>query len=312
MYIDFIKSNYSDVQDKRRNEYIERDKKILGNLIRERISNDIDQIVTRWYELEDIGCCLVEEKFLELLKEAESLFCFGYYTGTIAIIGIASEEVTKYVYAKNNSVKDNLTQDKRLRNLKKKNVINDTIFRSLNKIRIIRNDCTHYNDSFKKLDEVELYSNAKVVLLEYKKVLNDILEFNELDTIEITHKILNENQMTFEEFKYKYRNLIKEQEKLDLQIDPSINRLIFTSLYKVLEIDIDSDNFKEMTLYDLERELVAVVDLTLPQVDKIRRMNLVEGNIILATVISLVSQIGITEEWQLLDVKDVFKGKINV
>lgn len=100
MYIDFIKNNYSNIEEDRRSEYIERDKKSLGDLIKQRISNDIDGIVTRWYELEDIGCCLVEEKFLDLLREAENLFCFGYYTGTIAIIGIASEEVTKYIYAK--------------------------------------------------------------------------------------------------------------------------------------------------------------------------------------------------------------------
>ncbi|WP_066872184.1 DUF4145 domain-containing protein [Clostridium mediterraneense] len=312
MYIDFIKNNYLDIEEGRRSEYIERDKKVLGNLIRQRISNNIDEIVTRWYELEDIGCCLIEEKFLELLKEAECLFCFGYYTGTIAIVGIASEEVTKYIYAKNNTIKDTLTQDKRLRNLKKKKIISDTTFRSLNKIRIIRNDCIHYNDNFKKLDEIELYSNAKAILVEYKKVLKEILDFNELNTMEVPQRILGENKMSFEEFKYKYRNLIKKKENIDLQIEPSINRLVLTSLYKILEIDVESDIFKEMTLYDLEGGLVAVVDLTLPQVDKIKKMNLKEGNIILASVISTVSEIGITEEWQLLELKDVFRGRINI
>lgn len=312
MYIDFIKNNYLDIEEDRRSEYIERDKKELGRFIKERISNDIDKIVTRWYEIEDIGCCLIEEKFLELLKEGESLFCFGYYTGTIAIIGIASEEVTKYIYAKNNTIKDTLTQDKRLKNLKKKKIINDTTFRSLNKIRIIRNDCIHYNDNFKKLDEIELYSNAKAILVEYKKVLKEILDFDELNTMEVPQRILGENQMSFEEFKYKYRNLIKKKENIDLQIDPSISRLVLTSLYKILEIDVESDIFKEITLRDLERELVVVVDLTLPQVDKIKKMNLKEGNIILASVISTVSEIGITEEWQLLELKDVFRGKINI
>lgn len=218
----------------------------------------------------------------------------------------------KYIYTKNSNIKDNLTQDKRLKNLKKKNVISDKVFRSLNKIRNIRNDCIHYNESFKKLDEVELHLNAKVALLEYKKVLKEILAFNVLDTIEVTNKILNENDMSFEEFKYKYRNLIKKQEGIDLQIDPSINRLVFTSYYCILEIDIDGNDYKEMTLHDIERGEVTVVDLTLPQVDKIRRMNLKEGNVILATVISAVSEIGITEEWQLLELKDVFKGRINI
>lgn len=146
----------------------------------------------------------------------------------------------------------------------------------MNKIRNIRNDCIHFNESFKKLDEVELHSNAKVVLLEYKKVLKEILEFNVLDTIEVTNKILNKNDMSFEEFKYRYRNLIKKQEGVDLQIDPSINRLVFTSYYCILEIDIDGNDYKEMTLH------------------------------------SAVSEIGITEEWQLLELKDVFRGRINI
>lgn len=118
--------------------------------------------------------------------------------------------------------------------------------------------------------------------------------------------------MTFEEFKYKYRNVIKAQEGIDLQIDPSINKVVFTSLYNILEIDIDGNSFKEMTLYDIEKGLVAIVDLTLPQVDKIRQFKLKEGNIILATLISSVSEIGITEEWQLLNIKDVFREKVNI
>lgn len=64
--------------------------------------------------------------------------------------------------------------------------------------------------------------------------------------------------------------------------------MVFTAYYCILEIDIDGNDYKEMTLHDIERGVVTVVDLTLPQVDKIRRMNLKEGNVIVATVISAV------------------------
>ena len=91
MYIDYLKNDYSDKTKQDREQYITRDKKHLRGLIQERITNDIDNIVDRWYELDDIGYIPENEKFLYLLKEAEQLYGFAYYTGTISIVGIAAE-----------------------------------------------------------------------------------------------------------------------------------------------------------------------------------------------------------------------------
>ena len=55
MYIDYLKNDYSNKSEQERLEYINRDKKHLAGIIQERITNDIDCIVDRWYELDDIG-----------------------------------------------------------------------------------------------------------------------------------------------------------------------------------------------------------------------------------------------------------------
>ena len=90
MYIDYLKQDYKDKSEDERKLYIERDKKCIGSIIREKIANDIDNIVERYYEFDDIGYIDINEKFLELLKEAEQLYYFGYYVGTIALVGITA------------------------------------------------------------------------------------------------------------------------------------------------------------------------------------------------------------------------------
>ena len=67
-----------------RQAYIDRDKKALISIVQEKIAQNAEKIVERWYKLSDIGFLPQEEKFLDLLKEAEQLYSFGFYTGTIA------------------------------------------------------------------------------------------------------------------------------------------------------------------------------------------------------------------------------------
>ena len=50
MYIDFIKNDYSNISKEKRDGYINRDKKELQNIIRERIDKDLPNIVDRWYK----------------------------------------------------------------------------------------------------------------------------------------------------------------------------------------------------------------------------------------------------------------------
>ena len=67
-----------------------------------------------------------------------------------------------------------------------------------------------------------------------------------------------------------------------------------------------------MTLFDMERFLLVVVDLTLPQAEMIKSLRIEQGNVIVATLLSNVSTIGQTEEWHLLDIKDIYREVINL
>ena len=55
MYIDFLKEDYSDKNIDEREGYIKRDKIHLGKIIEERIKSDIDKIIDRWRELDNMG-----------------------------------------------------------------------------------------------------------------------------------------------------------------------------------------------------------------------------------------------------------------
>lgn len=129
-----------------------------------------------------------------------------------------------------------------------------------------------------------------------------------------TEEMFISKEMTFREFLYRNRNIQKHINNIDLQIDPKINNLLFTSQYYIAEIDIETNVFKEMTLVDINRGIlpIIVVDLTLPQSDMIKELRLEKGNVIIATIISTVSSIGQTEEWHLLNIKDIYREVINM
>ena len=311
MYIDYLKNDYSDKNESEKSEYIKRDKKHLGALIQERITNDINNIVERWYELDDVGYIPENEKFLFLLKEAEQLYSFAYYTGTISIVGIATEEYCRYLMQKNN-LSDVDKQVHRINRLVDNGVVDSQLQAALHRIRRIRNDCMHYDISFKSLNNNQLKTYALEMLQLYKKCLA-ISAVKVDDNYEsVAEEMFASKDMTFREFIYRNRNIQKQVNNIDLQIDPKINNLIFASHYYIVEIDVKTDDFKEMTLFDMERFLLVVVDLTLPQAEMIKSLRIEQGNVIVATLLSNVSTIGQTEEWHLLDIKDIYREVINL
>ena len=307
MYIDYLRNDYSDKGEQEKREYINRDKKHLAGLIQERITNDIDCIVDRWYELDDIGYIPENEKFLYLLKEAEQLYSFAYYTGTISIIGIAAEEYCRYLIRKYN-ITDVDKQYDRINKLADNGKLTAEMKTTFHRIRSIRNDCMHYDDNFKNLDETQLKAYALEMVQLYKSCL--LISVGHLDKScdKVLEEMLASQEMTFKEFIYRNRNIQRQVTGLDMQIDPKIKNLVFTSQYYIAEIDVATDAFKEMTLLDMDRgAMPLVVDLTLPQAEMIKKLKLERGHIIIATVMSNVTTLGQTEEWLLLNIKDVYR-----
>lgn len=310
MYIDYLKQQYLDKTEEKRKEYIDRDKKQLGILVQEKITNDIENIIERWYELDDVGYIPEDEKFLYLLKEAEQLYAFSYYTGTISIIGIAAEEYCRFLMEKN-QITDVAKQIDRIDKLFENKAITKNIKKALHDIRKIRNSCMHYNNDFKNLGVDKLKQYAFNMIDLFKRCLEPLTQ-EITDYTEITAKLLESKEMTFREFVYRNRNILKEVNGQDFQIDPSIPWVKFIAKYYIAEIDISTDKFKELTLVDLDHGgFFVVVDLTLCQAERIKDMKLMEGNIIVATLLSKVSTVGQTEEWLLLDIHDVYRERID-
>lgn len=312
-YIDFIKADYSDKSEEDAKKYIERDKENLGQIIQTKISKDISNIVDRWYELDEVGLITVNEKFIDLLKEAEQLYAMGFYTGTVAISGIAAEEYSKYLYHSNIGGTDNLKQYKRISVLRSNNVIDEQTRCSLDTIRLIRNDCMHYDVSFKSLSEENLRNKALTILTEYKKVLSSIAVKRPEKAYEedFVHAGIKDS---LHQFTQKYRNMLSKR-GIDIQMPPGIEYQIRQSLYFVGEIDTDTEHFKEITLFDALQTplpLPVVVDFTLPQAQEIDDRNIKEGNLIVAKLMSAVDTNGITSSWILLKVDEIYRCHLSV
>lgn len=304
MYIDFIKNNYLDIPDAERQAYIDRDKKALVCIIQEKIAQDAENIVERWYKLSNIGFLSQQEKFLDLLKEAEQIFSFGFYTGTIAVVGIACEEYCRYLVAEHN-LTDEKTQEKRIGKLYNCGVITNDIKDALHTVRKLRNDCMHYNSSFRQLSEKELEQHAFDMIVQYKVCLAPLaVEVNDRSEEELITDFVKTKKSNLREYLYKHRNILHQAKDINLQIKPPVNNMVFVSVYFIAEIDI-SEYFHEMTLINLNNPYPIVVDITLPQCEMVKSLKLEEGNLITATLVSAVSSIGQTEEWLLLKIEDV-------
>lgn len=252
MYIDFIKNNYLDIPDAERQAYIDRDKKALVCIIQEKIAQDAENIVERWYKLSNIGFLSQQEKFLDLLKEAEQIFSFGFYTGTIAVVGIACEEYCRYLVAEHN-LTDEKTQEKRIGKLYNCGVITNDIKDALHTVRKLRNDCMHYNSSFRQLSEKELEQHAFDMIVQYKVCLAPLaVEVNDRSEEELITDFVKTKKSNLREYLYKHRNILHQAKDINLQIKPPVNNMVFVSVYFIAEIDI-SEYFHEMTLINRKR-----------------------------------------------------------
>ena len=238
MYIDFIKNKYPDIPDADRQAYVDRDKKALIGIIQEKVARNAEKIVERWYKLNDIGFLPQEEKFLDLLKEAEQLYSFGFYTGTIAVVGIACEEYCRYLVTEYKLV-DVKTQEKRINKLYKAGVITSDIKDALHIVRKLRNDCMHYNTSFKQLTEDELEQHAFDMIEQYKICLHPLsVEVNDRSEEDLIADFVKEEKSILREYLYKHRNILHQTKDINLQISPDVENMLFVSVYYVNEIDI--------------------------------------------------------------------------
>ncbi|EFY08987.1 hypothetical protein [Erysipelothrix rhusiopathiae] len=173
-YVDFRKSS----NHKKENEAeIEEDKKLLMNNLMTNTSIQKEEIINRLYEVADIGSLNIEKHLALILDEAELLYAYGFYLGCISIVGLVSEEFCKKLIKINNISRENVNNEKtRITRLKTSKVITVDVAGKLDFIRIARNNCIHYSDKFKQMNEVDIKQTALKNLNSFKEIIRNFYE----------------------------------------------------------------------------------------------------------------------------------------
>ena len=243
--------------------------------------------------------------FIKLIREAEQLFELGFYTGCIALVGVASEDFLKYLAITLGKPQyEILTQFNRLNSLKGDNLISTSTHTLLDKIREIRNDCLHYNQNFKQKSNLDLKVDALTALNSLKETLKDILgdtvaiNANEFSSI-ITGIGSGDDIKNTDEIAIKVKNAISHLLKFPIAFDPSTKVQVRTSIFTVREVDED---FDEISLQDNGNGLIVIVEFPETERKYYKDKKLKENDTVIATLFSLIDKNGLTAEWRLLDI----------
>jgi hypothetical protein len=186
MYINFHKFNYDLVKNQVRHSFEERDKEAYKDVLREWFEANMEEFINRKWEIEEIHYLKKISDFIKLVREVESIYELGFFTSCIALVGISAEDFSKYISLENNRVTHitgtyssgsragqqyDVSQYNRLKLQLNEALISQQTYDLLDEIRKIRNDCLHYNQSFKQQASAALKSDAIKSLNNLKSVL---------------------------------------------------------------------------------------------------------------------------------------------
>lgn len=264
--------------------------------------------------------------FIKLIKEAESLYELGFYTSCIALVGVSSEDFSKYLSIKHNKplhITDthasgsrrgqqyDVSQFNRLKMQLSEGIINQATYDLLDEIRGIRNDCLHYNQDFKqkavseiKADSIKSLNNLKTVL---KTNIATNLDPNDFtDLLDELYK--QENTRNFEEIVWKQKNMFSHLLQFSTVQAPGVKRVTKYNFFKVTDLDSEEIELTELgTNAQLGTNLFVWVDIDDTGRKLISDKSINKGDIVAAEVYSDVAEDGQTRTWYLKQI-----NKINV
>lgn len=303
MFIDFHKYNYELVPADKRAAYLERDQQSYRVILRRWLEDNLEEIVVRRWEICDIHYLTNVSDFIKLIREAEQLYEFGFFTGCIALVGVASEDFLKYLSIELGKPQyEHLSQYERLKKLEDDNLIAATTYTLLDSIRKIRNECLHYNQNFKQKTKQELKNDALVALNNLKETLKVILSAkvsdNETEFVTLITAIgAGEDIRNNDEIAAKVKNAVSHLLHFPVAFDPESKVEVKTSMFIVKDIDDD-----EITLEDLNAKMIVYVEYTSDDRANYEDLKLQKGNTVVATISSVIDVHGLTSEWKLIDI----------
>lgn len=224
MYINFQKFNYKLVSNVDRARYEHRDQDAYKKVLRDWLESNIEQQIARKWEIDEILYLKEIGDFIKPVREAESLYEFGFYMGCIALVGVSSEDFSKYLslkHGKNDHITGTYSSGKRtgqsfdvsqydrLKKQLNESLIDQQTYDLLDAIRRIRNDCLHFNQSFKQKSDTELKTDAITALNSIKSALKgkigttpDPQDIGKL----MEEMVKSENNKCFEDVVWKQKN----------------------------------------------------------------------------------------------------------
>ncbi|MGJ1334188.1 hypothetical protein [Sphingobacterium siyangense] len=320
MYLNFHKYNYNLLSPHDVAVYEERDKNAYKEILKSWFDQNIEKFVDRKWEIEEIHYLKEIGDFIKLLREAEQLYEFGFFTSCIALVGVSAEDFSKYISLRGN-FNDHITdtnnrgrtvdvsQYNRLQLQLAANLIHQTDFDLLDEIRSIRNDCLHYNQNFKqkpddelKNDAIKVLNNLKAVL---KNVFGDTVDANDYKEL-LTQSFAKENSRSTEELVWKHRNMFSHLLKFNIAHAPSVSVVNKYDFYEVTDIDDDEIELSEIdTFQNSDVRLFVWVDIDETGETLIEREQLSAGDIVFAHIYSNVDANGQTGIWSIKEIQKV-------
>lgn len=310
MYIDFHKYNYDLVPEEQRESFETRDKTAYQSILKNWIENNAEEITDRKWEVEEIEYLSEVSDFIKLIREAENLYELGFFTGCIALVGVSAEDFLKYLSIELGKPQyENQTQYNRSNNLLADRLITKDIFNLLDNIRLIRNDCLHYNQDFKTKNRDELKTDALKVLNDLKSVLKTILGVSSsiglsdyLNLIKELSDPESEDSRNFDEVKMKLRNASSHVLKFPMAFEPNRELVVKQDYFLVKEIDFDMKE-TSITAALYEPGAIVVVELNDDVIEHIHNADIKENDTVYATIFSQPNEFGMTEEWNFYDLR---------
>lgn len=312
MYLNFHKYNYDLLSETDKPKYEVRDKAAYKEVLQKWFDENINDFVNRKWEIEEIHYLKKIGDFIKLLKEAENLYELGFYTSCIALVGVSSEDFSKYLSLQNtkpehitttgrNGRITDVSQYNRLHLQLAEGIISQSNYNLLDEIRSVRNDCLHYNQSFKQKPESELKSDSIKVLNNLKIVLKDIIgnipnpnDFKDL----LDESFKQGNSRNFDELIWKHRNMFSHLLNFPIAQDPNVQKVVKFNIYEVTNLDEEEIELTEVNENPFHNmRLLVWVDIDENGKQQIDNEKIEIGDIVVAKVFSNVDANGQTSLW---------------
>lgn len=307
MYINFHKYNYNLLSAEEKPEYETRDKSAYKEILQNWFKDNINEFIDRKWEIEEIHYLKQIGDFIKLLTEAENLYELGFYTSCIALVGVSSEDFSKYLSLQNGkpghitSSGRDVSQYNRLQLQLAEGIISQNDYDLLDEIRSIRNDCLHYNQNFKqkplnelKSDSIKVLNNLKLVL---KNIIGNVPDPNDFSDL-LNESFKHGNSRSFDELIWKHRNMFSHLLNFPIAQDPSVEVVSKFNIYEVTGLDEDEIELTELNENPFQKmRLFVWVDIDENGKKQIEDEKIEVGDIVVSKVYSNVDSKGQTSFW---------------